>query len=648
MLASCAGLPDIVVGDDDRAVDQVWLALQHGNLVAAAEAAASIEDPVFAERARRDVESAHLGRATALLHAVEEDSWLANRYRASATKALEGIEDSIRNEPPGPVAWLELARRTGRPSRRRTAASRVLDDQPGGVEGLAVLGESLLAAGRIPELLELLEQDESRTARLRWLARRTHAVAGRYHQTVEGLIDDVRSGVAVPEGLELLGRLLAGVPQADAERRLLAVLAADDRPGVRWARARTNLLAQLMERQGDLDGALALLDGAVLPSPDELVRQRRLTARTNAGGLPTSPEERVDGDDARPQSDDVVRLRLAREWSLAARGSYDDAAKGNGPDLRGFLLALDEAAAPLGDVPLLSELPWRSFGLFGDMLDTTPLRQSLPDALLLGGKGPGLPAELTWYDVVSRESVEDVRAVDGTYDRCLVRTLRVPGQAAAAGARFTGAGIIDVVFLDVDQMEQDVHLDRALRWLPDREALPAVGRGQRRALDEPLDVAQRLTVAAVADAGEDYEARLLQALSLHEGQHIADAGQFLDAGLFGKLGDILSAGVLPSNVRAELERRAQLAALQRCDDPRIPLADMVAMVPVEGRRVASEHARGYGDLLAQFISQLDDEAWEGAVPLEELGLSRSQVLVQQLHRLDAETVRAVALSIPLD
>jgi tetratricopeptide (TPR) repeat protein len=648
MLASCVGVADVVVVEDDRAVDQVWLALQHGDLVAAAEAAASIDDAVFAERARRDVEASQLGRATALLHAMEDGSWLASRYRSSSIKAMEGIERSLEDESPGPAAWLELARRTGRPSRRRTSASRVLSDQPGGVEALAVLGESLLAAGRIPEVLELLEEDEARSARLRWLARRTHAVAGRYHQTVEGLIDDVQTGVAVPEGLELLGRLLAGIPQAEAERRLLAVLEADDRPGVRWRRARENLLAQLLERRGDLDGALALLEDAVLPTPNELTRQRRLTARTAEGGVPTSPEERVDGDDARPHSADLQGLRLAREWNLAARGSYDDAAEGDGPDLRGFLTALDEAAAPLGDVPLLSDLPWRSFGLFGDMLDTTSLREALPDALLLGGKGPGLPAELSWYDVVERERVADARAVDGAYDRCLVRTLRVPGQAAAAGARFTGAGIIDVVFLDVDEMEQDVHLDRALRWLPDRDGLPAVGRGQRRALDEPLDVAQRLTVAAVADAGDDYEARLLQALSLHETQHIADAGRFLDAGLFGKLGDILSAGVLPGNVRAELERRAQLAALQRCDDPRIPLADMVAMVPVEGRRVASEHARGYGDLLAQFVGRLDDGAWEGAVPLEELGLSRSQVLVQQLHRLDAETVRAVALSIPLD
>jgi hypothetical protein len=99
-------------------------------------------------------------------------------------------------------------------------------------------------------------------------------------------------------------------------------------------------------------------------------------------------------------------------------------------------------------------------------------------------------------------------------------------------------------------------------------------------------------------------------------------------------------------VRAEVERRAQLAALQQATDPRIALAQAVDCLPVEGPRADSEHARGHAALVGDLIAVLDRGDWTGAQPLETWGLRRDRMLLQQLHLLPPEVLRAVACAIP--
>ncbi|RKY22691.1 MAG: hypothetical protein DRQ55_00395 [Planctomycetota bacterium] len=648
MVGACARLAPVVVGPQDQIIDQIWLGLQRGDAAAVRSGIELLDPGEFAERARWDLMALEQGRAAALVRSLEQGSWLSTRYRASREQALADLQAASDAESLGPVAWLELARRSASGTRRRSVASRVLAEQPGGAEALAVTGESWLAERRLDELQVLLEPDEDRSARLRWLGRRSDAASGRLHAVVSGLTDDLEAGLAVPEGLQLLGRLVTALPDEQSERRLVRALAADRGQGARWRRARDDLAGRLAERRGEVSLAIAGMDASRPLGADDVGRRRRLLGRLGADPTGPTPELRVDADAARLGAPELKRLRLAREWSLAARQSYQDVSADGALSLDEFVAALDSAAAPLGEVPSLAALPRRSFGLFGEMLDTAPLRERLPGAFIIGGKGLGMAPELTWYDLMSRERVPDERAADEAYDLCLVRSLRVPGQAAAAGARFTGAGLVDVVFLDLDELARTALLDQSLRQLPELGPLPAQDRLQRRSLSEPLDQAQRLTLLAVEDAAGAYEQHLLQSLSLHEAQHIADAGRFLERNIFGKLSDLIGAGLLPGNVRAELERRAQLAALQGADDPRIPLADMLAMIPLEGALASSEHARGYAELLGQLIAVLDGERWEGAVPLEQLGLSRQHVLVQQLHLLDKSTLRALAVALPLD
>jgi hypothetical protein len=227
-----------------------------------------------------------------------------------------------------------------------------------------------------------------------------------------------------------------------------------------------------------------------------------------------------------------------------------------------------------------------------------------------------------------------------------VVNLRVPGYAASRGARFAGAGLDRFVFLDLDQVARDA--GRA-RDLPEDALLawPAAGALQRRDLSEPLETAERLSEAARSAADAAYGQRVLEALSIHERRHIIDVREFFDGGMFQQLSDVISAGLLPGAVRAEVERRAQLDALREATDPRIPLAHAISYLPLEGQATRSEHARGYAELVADFLVVLDEESWEGAQPLESYGLNRDRVLVQQLDKLPLEVIRDIARSIEM-
>ncbi|MFT7465539.1 MAG: hypothetical protein ACI9EF_003908, partial [Pseudohongiellaceae bacterium] len=59
----------------------------------------------------------------------------------------------------------------------------------------------------------------------------------------------------------------------------------------------------------------------------------------------------------------------------------------------------------------------------------------------------------------------------------------------------------------------------------------------------------------------------------------------------------------------------------------------------------SEHARGYVDLLGEFIELLDTGDYAESQALQTWGVDPQRVLVQQLHKLPKSVVRAVARAI---
>lgn len=674
MVLACSATVRVELSPDDQAVDRVWVALSRGDVEDAELWAAGIADTDFRARALADVEAARRGRAAVLSElvgsedvaqdgssmegAVQQPRWLAARFLASSQRARARLRKERKAHGPHVARTLEDARRSGTIERREAISRGVMGASPGGAEGLAMLVESLLARRRYSEVAQLLE-DAPDTARLRLLRRQLDAYTGALIRASDGLLEDLRDGYAVPTSVALLKQILEVVPQAQQEQRALDLLAAGEPTSpadlLQWP-AERELQVRLLARAGRREEAAQLLVDAGLEDAwggwgsDDLLRlgERRRASTglpVQVDGLPR--ELRVDHAPGRLETDALLSLRLAHEWRLAARASYERVAlTGDVTDLDDFLDDLDESAQPLGAPFLLADVPRIDYGMFGEMLDTQALRRHLPDSFVVGGKGLGMPPELTWYDLVKAADRDLPEPPGGSYEECYVENLRVPGFAASRGARFAGAGLDKFVFLDLDQVARDARVGGVVSAQP-LPAWPAAGAHQRRDLSEPLDMAARLAQAARAEAGESYESLVLQALSIHERRHIIDVREFFGGGMFQQISDVISAGLLPGAVRAEVERRAQLDALREATDPRIPLAHAVAYLPVEGAASGSEHARGYAELVADFLVVLDEESWDGAAPLESYGLRRDRVLLQQLHLLPPEVIRSIARKVEL-
>jgi hypothetical protein len=430
----------------------------------------------------------------------------------------------------------------------------------------------------------------------------------------------------------------------DLEDEARATLKAHAADGPRLLRAQQRLLAWLAAEHGDLPDAIACLRRCQPRAPDEDAALVRWQARLAGVEPPPVPLElRLDATADRPRSPALLEKRLADEWDLAARACYERADKGDGVGLDEFVELLDAAAAGLPGAPELGDLPRRDFGLFGEMLDTQPLRDALPAAVVLCGKALTLPADIAWFDLQSCRSRELPDGF-GPYEECLVRHARVSGYAASRGAAITGAGIDPLVWIDLDQMEREDRGSRLAPVGPPLMALPAAGREQRRDLSEPLDVARWIDEAVRQQSGVRYAELLLDALRQHEQQHILDFRRFTALGPGGKLALLLSGGLLPGAVQAEIERRAQLHALRTAADPRLALAHAVSHLPVEGEARGEPHAAGYAELVTEFVRRLDDGDWTASRSVSELGLDPRRNLLQQLHLLDAGTVRAIALA----
>ncbi len=665
-MVGCTAADPLIGNADDPHVDLVWMALQRGDLEAAYRGVEAMEDQGLAWRAELDLLSAREGRGSALRAALADGrAWLAARYDASVLRADRRLAEVLGREPEHSLALIERARRAPETGVARARAADAERQGGHALEAALITFEALLAAGDLVEAGALLERIEALgdglavpampSARVRLQRRRWDAATGRLHAAGEGVVADLEAGVAVPASLALLESVLTSVPMPALASRARTALRRPTR-GAGMERARLRLLARLEAAAGNPTRALEHFDelGVLLPAEEALAR--RWAVQLERGGART-PDERIDLAPDRTSSAELFGRRVTHAWNLAARETYVEAVEdGVHLDLDAFTARLDEAAAVIPGRPALAGLPRNDFGFFGQMLETLPLREHLPGALVVCGKGLGLPADIACFDVESARRVDLPEPV-GSYDQVFVRRPQVLGFVASQGGRIAGAGLDRTVYLDLDQVENGTRVreilgTRVLLPADDAPLDDALSEGARDLL-EPLDCARRLREAAWADASEsgradspEVLARVLDALALHEEQHIVDFQVFMSRGAGGKLLSVLSAGLSPKSVRAEIERRAQLNALRTCLDPRLPLAQCVDVLPVEGPAGPSEHAAGTARLLAQRLALLQEGGWEGAVPLTELGLDPERPLVQQLHRLEPETVRALALAIP--
>jgi hypothetical protein len=119
----------------------------------------------------------------------------------------------------------------------------------------------------------------------------------------------------------------------------------------------------------------------------------------------------------------------------------------------------------------------------------------------------------------------------------------------------------------------------------------------------------------------------------HEDGHLVDAALHLPVGshTFRNLGLAISRGFSANRILAYLERNAQLTAI--AEGP-APLASLATCCERIGR--AGVHAAGYTEIVEGLVELIH------AHPERYPEIDRDRVIVQQLHRLDADQVRALA------
>jgi Tfp pilus assembly protein PilF len=224
----------------------------------------------------------------------------------------------------------------------------------------------------------------------------------------------------------------------------------------------------------------------------------------------------------------------------------------------------------------------------------------------------------------------------------------ISALAELGGPDIAGAAVHEGYFVNLDVVRDwatDVEELRRVHGTPERRArllaapLLRCERAERTALDEPLHVAQKLALRAALreDPCPIYQ-RLFELVSIHERAHLADAAEFLPVGRkpFSMLGFLIAAGFSAAAIEARLEMRAELSALAAADEPDLVLSHIVSYA-LEGR--SSAHARGFRILLERFLAHLDEHL--DSFPK----LDPSARLIQQLHLLENEEIRRVALAL---
>lgn len=247
-------------------------------------------------------------------------------------------------------------------------------------------------------------------------------------------------------------------------------------------------------------------------------------------------------------------------------------------------------------------------------------------------------------------------------------------RASRAGARISGAAVHEGYWIDVEVLRPEHRRWRAVRRAFDAPADDAGARARlervlasgglslpaadpdperreraRRALEPLLDQADRVRLAVLAERapadrllGELAFEEIVEGIALHEEGHLVDRALFLPLpkNLFGAARLLLDSGLSIQKLQRRLEYRAQLVALCAAPDPRLALVDVLE-IGASGGESPLEHAAAYRELLRDLVAELDRA--RRAEPARFGAIDPERTLVHQLHRLDPEALRSIAL-----
>ena len=240
----------------------------------------------------------------------------------------------------------------------------------------------------------------------------------------------------------------------------------------------------------------------------------------------------------------------------------------------------------------------------------------------------------------------------------------VPGRFGALGAAISGAALHEGYYVDLSMVAVDLARWESVRerFAGDEEAIaralaaaPAAATGALRAMTSPpLGAANRMRLAVMSDRsrggdgpGSHLEPMTLSELAavvaVHEEGHLCDRGSWYPLGVSQVL-RLISFGAAHGfdgqEIARALEARAQLVALCVAEDVRLPWVDLLDAAEGGGAGV-TPHGRAYRRLLQDLIDRLEAEVQSGG--WRDLELDPDGRWVDQLHRLDGEALRGLAL-----
>ena len=254
--------------------------------------------------------------------------------------------------------------------------------------------------------------------------------------------------------------------------------------------------------------------------------------------------------------------------------------------------------------------------------------------VLVLGQRRGGPPEAMLADEVRRETDRRVplRGTTVRAEAIWIGRRHLSGYLEwAGGGDIAGVALGDVVLIDlhaVAHWEGDI-----ARRLHKRKApltAPALLDEDVRAIDDPAGVADRLYRLGPID--------LAQEVRVHEDAHAVDAARHLPVAKhpLRNLKLVVLRGFDADHVVAFLERNAQLTAIAEGPSPRAALATCCATLT---RRRGGVHATGYREIVAAFVREI------AAHPARYPEIDATRVIVQQLHRLPPEKIRAIAVAL---
>jgi len=446
----------------------------------------------------------------------------------------------------------------------------------------------------------------------------------------------------------------AGPPRQPQARRAWrrAVLATGD-VAAYLADLRASMPAGLLEDEANqVRGRwVALLHGSWVEAQDPLADagqvRELVTALCNAGLLAEADVVAAFGIVRGGAAPEVAGLRELRDQVRRAIGFeaavrrvlYSGYGQPTPPTLAQTLEELRRVAREILGEDVVGTPRIFSIPFVGSLID--PFAPGLPQYFarynkhLVLGQRLGLPAEAMLLTRLSlRDVAEDDRVPVPVRAREVVGEDRsIQARTSLVGGDIAGVALIDNFVVDMDAVRDWAGSLLRMRRIG-REDDDALLRDRLPQIEDPvqpLDAEWRLALASPEDDSE-LEAAVLDVIRWHERAHLADTFFYLppEANLWRVFGLLLRNGFSAAEVEADLEARAELAALAESPHTRLVLAHIAGFCGqhLEG---FSAHASGF-ERLARALQQR----------LVEAGLDEREVAVSRWQELDPELVRRVA------